>query len=117
MNSANAPGLLTPTPCVCAQVAAAGEAVPTSSADNMPFSAHHLSRMEVVNIRADRDNFAHELVSDHHRHRDCSLGPFIPLINVEICAADTGVRDTDQDVIDTVSRLRDLEQLETGSVP
>ena len=38
--------------------------------------------------RADLDDLADELVPDDHRHRDRLLGPGIPLINVQIGAAD-----------------------------
>ena len=56
-------------------------------------------------------------MSDYHGHGNCLLCPFVPLINVQVGAANASVCDTDQDVIDTVSWLRYVEQFETRSVP
>src|SRR6185369_12384001 len=49
-----------------AQVAASSEAVAAASAGDVPLAADDVARMEVVHIRADFDDLADELMSDHH---------------------------------------------------
>ena len=91
MYSANAPGRLTPTPDgVRAEVPPAGHAVAAAAADDVPLAADEVARLEVGDVRADLDDLADELVADDERHRDRLLRPGVPLVDVEVGAADPG---------------------------
>ena len=91
---------------VRAQVAAAGHAVAAAAADDVALAADDVAGVEVAHVRPDRDDLADELVADRHRHRDRLLRPGVPLVDVQVGAADAGAADADQDVVDAVLRLR-----------
>ena len=76
----------------------------------MPLAAHHVAGMEVGHIRADRDDFADELMANHHRHGNRPPGPVVPLVNMNIGATDAGAIHLDKDIVDTDFRLRYLDQ-------
>ena len=85
---------------VLAQVPPAGQAVAAPAADDVPLAADDLADVEVLDVRADLDDLAHELVADHHRHRDRLLRPGVPLVDVHVGAADPGPQHLDQHVVD-----------------
>jgi hypothetical protein len=58
----------------------------------------HAGRI-IVDVLADLDDFADELVADHHRDGNRLLRPLIPLVDVQIGAADGGALDLDQHVV------------------
>ncbi len=72
--------------------------------------------MEIVHIRTNGNDLTDKFVSDHHRHRDRLLGPFVPLIDVKIRPTNAGMSHPNQDVIDPVGWLRDIEQFETRCI-
>jgi hypothetical protein len=88
-----------PSPC---------KAVSATTADDMAFTAHDIARMEVVYIRADFHDLPDKFVTDGHRDRDGLLCPLVPLVNVDIRSADTGMPNTDQYIIDADKRLCNL---------
>ena len=95
MYSANAPGRLTPMPLrVRAQMPPAGQAVAAAAADDVPLAADDVAGREVVDVGADLDDLADELVADHHRHRDRLLRPGVPVVDVHVGAADAGAQST-----------------------
>jgi hypothetical protein len=94
-----------------------GQTVPAASANDMSFAADNLAGVKVVDIRPGLDDFADEFMADGHGDGDSGASPFIPLENVQICAADAGVSDADQDVIDSDFRLGYILQAQTGSIP
>ena len=83
-----------------AEVAPARHAVAAAPADQMPLAADEIAGMKVVDVSADLDDLADELVPDHQRDRDGALRPGVPVVDVEIGAADTGAQDTDEQVVD-----------------
>ena len=85
---------------VRAQVAAPGEAVAAAPAHEVAFAADDVAGGEVGDVGADLDDLADELVPDHHRHRDRLLRPRVPVVDVQIGAADAGPVDPDQHVVD-----------------
>src|SRR5262249_9783360 len=86
-------------PGMSAKMPSAGEAVTTSAADDVPFPAHDLPRMEIGNVRPDRDDLADKFVAYDHRHWDRLFRPIIPVVNVKIGSADAGAVDLDQNVV------------------
>ena len=114
--SAKAPGRLTPMPLrVLAQMPPAGEAVAAAAADDVAFAADDVAGVEVVDVRADLDDPADELVADDHRHRDRLLRPGVPVVDVHVGAADAGAQHLDQHVVDAEPRDRDLFEPEPGA--
>src|SRR4051812_2153009 len=62
------------------QVTAPGQAVTASSADNVPFAANQVARMEIGHVGSDLHDFADEFVADDHGHGDSFPGPFVPAV-------------------------------------
>ena len=90
---------------VRAEVAASRHAIAAAATDDMPLARDDHPRLVVVHIVADRDDLADEFVPDHHRHGDRLLRPFVPLIDVDVGAADGGALDADLDVVRPRLRL------------
>ena len=95
---------------VGAEVAAAGHAVATAPADDVALAADQVAYLEVVDVGADLDDLADELVADHQRHRDRRLRPGVPGVDMEVGAADAGLLDPDQDVVDADRGLGNVAQ-------
>ncbi len=55
---------------VLAQMPPAGEAVAAAAADDVALAADDVAGVKVVDVRADLDDLADELVADDHRHGD-----------------------------------------------
>src|SRR3569833_1719895 len=81
-------------------MAASSEAVAAASADDVALATDDVAGEEVVDVGADGDDFADELMADGHWHGDGFLRPLIPVVNVDVGAADAGVLDADEDVVD-----------------
>ena len=90
---------------VSAEVAAAGETVATATADDVAFAADELADGEVGDVGADGYDFADELVADDEALADGGFGPGVPVVDVEVGAADAGVENADFDVVDAHLRL------------
>jgi hypothetical protein len=76
----------------------------------MAFATHDIARIEVIDIRPDLDDLSDKLMSDRHGHGDCLLRPLVPVVDVNVCAADAGVAHTNQHVVDADHRLRYIFQ-------
>ena len=91
MYSANAPGALHADAVrVRAEMAAPGHAVAAAPADDVALAADEVADLEVADVRADLDDLADELVPDHQRHRNRPLRPRVPVVDVQVGAADPG---------------------------
>src|SRR3954470_17069270 len=116
--SANAPSRPTPRPTVLAhrwrrparqwRGAAPGEAVAAAATRHVALAADDLPGLEVGDVAADLDDLADELVTDDERRLDRPRRPRIPRLDVEIGAADAGLADPDQHVVDPVVGDRDV---------
>src|SRR6185437_10286433 len=82
-----------------AQVTPACKAVAAASADHVAFAANQVTGKEVVDVGADGDDFAHELMPDRHGHGDGFARPFVPLVYVQVRTADSGVPHAHQHVV------------------
>jgi hypothetical protein len=78
------------------------------------FAADDLPREEVRDVGARFDDLASEFMPDYKRYRDCSLGPFVPVVDVEVGTADGSSADADQDVVNTDLWNRYILDPETG---
>ena len=109
MYSANAPGPIDSHSLgVRAKMTPARQAIPAPAAGHVPFPAHDVAGIKVGDVRTHFHNFAHKLVPDHHRHMDGFLRPVVPLINVQIRAADARAMHANEHVINANFRLLDV---------
>ena len=96
-----APGRLTPTPCVslhrCRRPARQLRQRPQTTC---PSPLTTSPTWKSLDVGPDLDDLADELMADHHRHRNGLLGPGIPLVDVQIGAADAGAEHLDEHVVD-----------------
>ncbi len=53
-------------------------------------------------------------MANRHGYGDGGACPLVPFVDVEIGAADAGVSDADEDVVNADGRLRDVEEGEAG---
>src|ERR1700733_14716860 len=72
---------------VRAQMAAPGETITASAANHVTLATYQIAGEEVRNVGADLDDAADEFVPNGHRHRDCLLRPRVPLVDMDIGAA------------------------------
>ena len=99
---------------VFAQMPPPGETVATPPADDVALRTDDFAAVEIAHIGADRHHLADEFMADDHRHRDGFLCPRIPVIDMQICAADPGFTDFDQHIIDANDGLRHVPQPQPG---
>ena len=90
---------------VGAQVAPAREAVAAHAAHDVTFAGDQVAGMEVVHVAADLDDLADELVADDERRRDGLRGPRVPRLDVQVRAADAGLADAHDHVVDPGLRV------------
>ena len=84
---------------VGAKMSAAGKTIAAMSAGNMTFADDKIALGKPAYIAADAINFADELVPDRHRDRDRFLRPRIPVVNVNIGAANRCLQRANEDVV------------------
>jgi hypothetical protein len=85
---------------VGAEVATASETVAAAAADYVAFAGDDGSDGEVFDVGADGDDFADEFVADDEAGLDDGACPGVPLVDVEVGAADAGVEYADLYVVD-----------------
>ena len=85
---------------VRAKVTPPGEAIAAAPANDMPFPADQISGMKVRDVRSDLDNFAGKFVADDERHANCGLRPVIPIVDMQVGAANAGGQHANLDVVD-----------------
>src|ERR1019366_4933909 len=76
----------------------------------MTFTADDVARIKIIDIRTDVYNLAHELVANCHWNSNRLLCPIVPLVDMNIGAADARMVDANQHIIDTDGRFRNLFQ-------
>src|SRR5262249_55565419 len=99
---------------VCAQMTPPREAIAAAPAHDVAFSADDIAREEVADVRTDLDDPADELMPDRHRHGNGLLRPIVPLVDVDVGAADAGLENANQNVVDADPGLLDIFQPESG---
>src|SRR2546421_8593465 len=77
----------------------ARQTVSTMTTNDMSLAAHHLPRKKVRDICADFDNLTHKLMAHNHRHGNGFLRPIVPLVNMQVSAADSCSIDPNQDIV------------------
>jgi hypothetical protein len=94
--------------CVSAKVPPSGQTVATTPADDVPSPETTSPGKKSVTFAPTSTISADELVPDNHRHRNGALSPSVPLIDMEISAANAGAVDPDEDIIDAATRFGDV---------
>ena len=92
--------------CPGALHAPARDAVAAPPADQVALAAHEVADLEVVDVDAELDDLADELVADDERHRDVRLRPGVPRIDVQVGPANAGAQHLDEDVAPADRRYR-----------
>lgn len=82
-----------------AEVAAAGEAIPAASADDVSLTADELADLDVVYVAADFFNGADEFVAYNQRGLYRLLRPFVPIEDVDVGAANRSFLDFYEDIV------------------
>ena len=93
---------------------AAGETIAAVTAHDVTLAADYLSGKEVRDIGPDAHDLSHELVPDMHRYRDRLLRPVVPVVDVNVGAADGRSLHTNKYVVDPDLRVRYIVEPEAG---
>src|SRR5262245_46168933 len=89
-------------------MAPAGQAIPTTTANDMPLAANEAAGMEVLHVASEFDDLANKLVANNQSKRNRLARPRIPFVNVEVCTADSRHEDADQNVVRCDRRYRNV---------
>ncbi len=100
---------------VDAQVAPPGPAVAAGAAHDVALARDPVAHGHVVDVGADLDDLAEELVAERHRHRHGGGSPLVPLLQVQVGAAQAGPQHPQLHVLVAAPRLGHLHELETGT--
>src|SRR5436309_119925 len=84
------------------------QTISATATDDVPFAGDDLADVEVRHIGADLDDGANEFMADDERDGNGLLGPGVPLVDVQVGAADAGAQDLDEDVVDADGGERDV---------
>src|SRR5262249_52790835 len=85
---------------VLAQVTATRQTVATAAANHVPFATDDVTNVEICDVRSDIDDSPDELVAHHHGDGNSFLGPGIPFVDMNVCAAYPCPQHVDEHVVD-----------------
>ena len=74
----------------------------------MPFAADNVADMEILDVVSHINDAPDEFMAYHHGNGNRFLRPGVPVVDVDVGAADTGAEDLDQDVVDAKIGDRDF---------
>ena len=100
---------------VRAQVLATGTAVSAMAADDMAFGGDAITNAVAGDGRTQLDDAANKLVADDQPRLDRPLAPLIPLVDVQVGAADRGLFQLDQHLVGADLRHRYGFHPDTGT--
>jgi hypothetical protein len=89
-------------------------AVAAAAAHHMAFARDQLAGMKIDDVGAYRHDLADEFMADRHRDGDGLARPLIPIINMNIRAANSGAVDPNQNVVNAYRRLGDVLDPQSG---
>ena len=81
----------------------------------MALTGDKITELQIRDVAAKRSYNTGKLMANRPGRRDRLLRPVVPLVDMNIRAADRGLLDTDQDVVDPDLGDRDVDQGEAGS--
>src|SRR5260370_41936430 len=80
-------------------MAPAGTAVAAMAAGDVAFGRYPVAQLIIVDARSHLDDAAHELMADDQPGGDRALGPLVPIVDMQIGAADRRLLDLDQHLV------------------
>src|ERR1700690_2203845 len=80
-------------------MSAAGAAIAAMAAGDVAFAGHAVAGTEAAHFAADLDDLAGEFMAHGHRHRDGLLRPRIPVVKMDVRAANGGAVPLDQYIV------------------
>ena len=93
---------------VLADVPHATTAVAAVTADDMPLGSNTVADLDITYAGTYLSHYAYELMSLYIRRFAVRLRPFVPLVHVEVGAADSGFGDLDEDIVQSDFGHRDV---------
>src|SRR5690606_31599546 len=93
---------------VAAQVRASAATVTAMTAGNVAFAGNTIADAESFDFLADTHHFTNVFMTDNHRNRDGFLRPFIPVIDVNVSAADGCFTDFNEQIVVADFRFRNV---------
>src|SRR5215468_1731699 len=97
--------------------APAGHAVAATATHEMALTAHEIARVQLPHVAPGFHDFADKLMADDERHRHVRPHPAIPLINVQVRAANAGSEYADQHIVPAWRRDWNILKREAGLSP
>src|SRR5690606_12690024 len=88
------------------EAVAAGPAGAAAHADGAALAGHPLADPEVADVGADLADLAGIFMAGHHGHGHGSGSPFVPVVDVDVGAADAGFLHLDENVVGADFRYR-----------
>src|SRR5690349_18415221 len=82
-------------------MATACETIATASTNYVAFAADNFSGMKIRHVRSNFYDLADKFVSNHQRDFYCALGPVVPVVNVNVSAANSGLEYADKYIVDS----------------
>ena len=98
------------TLCIRAKMPPAGQTIPAMAAGDVTFTDDEIARSEPLDMVADGIDHPDKLMPDRHRNGDRLLCPRIPIVNVDIGAADGRFHNPNPDIIAAYFGHRDILQ-------
>ncbi len=95
-------------------VTTARETITTTPAYQMAFDTDDVADVEVVDVRANFDDLADEFVPQDRRNLDRRLRPRVPVIDMNIRAANAGLRHLNQHIVDADGWFGNVFEPQTG---
>jgi hypothetical protein len=93
------------------------QAISATPTNDVAFPANDIAGKEVVDTLPDLDNLTYKFVPNRHRHRDGLLCPLVPLVDVNVGTADSGVSHAHQHIVDANGGLVNLFQPQSPLSP
>ena len=90
------------------------QAIAAPATDDVSFPAHNIAGIKVIYVRSNFNNFANKFMPDGHGNGHGSLRPIVPLVNMNVGAADACVVDANQHIIDADLGFTNLFQPQTS---
>jgi len=75
---------------------------------DVPFPADEIAGLEIFDVGADFDYLPAEFVPDDKRNVNCGLRPIVPVVDVQVGAANPCRQNTNLDVVDAGFGLRNI---------
>ena len=90
-----------------AQVSPPCQAIAAAPADHMALARYDLSRMKIIDVSSDFNNFTDKFMAHYHGYGNRFLSPTVPVVDVKIGTTNGSAPDFDQYIVDADLRLLD----------